>query len=86
LGHGEVNVGILKEAGEVVVHIRRHHEHARLLARILGPLDCHFFQFQDVDVVQLFQKLDLPQRRNGEAVLLIVHQDLLQCHQLPRSL
>ena len=86
LRYREMNVRILKQAGKVVVHVRCHHEHAWLLARVLRSLDSHLFQFQDIDVVQLLQQLDLSERSDWEAILLIVHQNLLQRHNLSCSL
>ena len=61
-----------------MIHVWRDHEHARFLACILGALDCHLFQLQNVDVVELLKQFYLSEGGDGEAIFLVVHQDLLQ--------
>ena len=66
-----------------MVHVRRDHEHAGFLAGILRTFDGHLLQFQDVNVVELFEEFDLSQSRDGKAILFIVHENLLQCDESP---
>jgi hypothetical protein len=61
-----------------VIHVRCDHVEYRALSALgLGPLYCHLFQSQDIVVRQHLEQLDLSQRGDGEAVLLVVHQDFL---------
>jgi hypothetical protein len=80
---GEIDLWIFKQTGQIVVHIWRDHEHAGFFACVLWSLNGHLFQFQNVDMVQLFQQFDLSQSRDGKAVLLIMHQNLFQSDKLP---
>lgn len=84
LGLGEVDTGVFQQTRQIVVHVWRYHEHAGLLAHALGSLDGHFFEFQDVDMVKLFQQFDLSERGYGKPVFFVVHQDLLQSNNLSR--
>lgn len=79
---GEADVGILKQAGQIMVHVRSDHEHAWFLARALRSLNGHLFKFEDVDVVELFEEFDLPEGGYGKAVFFIVHQNLLHGDQV----
>lgn len=63
-----------------MVHVWRHHEHTRLFPAVLGTLHGHLFQLQDVDVVELFQKLDLSQGCYWEAIFFMMHENLLEGH------
>jgi hypothetical protein len=76
----EVDRGVLEEARQIVIHVGCYHEHAGLLSAVFRTLHSHLLKFEDVSVVQLFQELDLSQRRDRKAIFFIVHQDLLQCH------
>ncbi len=68
-----------------MVHVRCHHEHARLLLGVFASFYRHFLQLEDVDMVELFEKFDLPQSRDWESILLIVHKYLLQGNHCTRS-
>jgi hypothetical protein len=59
LGLSEMYRWVLEEARKIVVHVRRYHEHARFLLRILAPLNSHLFQLEYVDMIELFEELDL---------------------------
>jgi hypothetical protein len=78
LGFLELDVRVVEKAREVVVHVRRDHVQDGPLPSLgLGPLHRHLLQLQDVVVRQHLEQLDLPQRRDGKAVLFVVHEDLL---------
>lgn len=78
LGRREVDIGIVEEARQVVVHVGHDHvEDGALPALCLGALDGHFLQLQDVVVAEHLEQLDLAQGRDGEAVLFVVGEDLL---------
>jgi hypothetical protein len=80
----EMYIWIFEETGQVMIHVRCDHEHRGFLARVLGSFHRHFFQLEDVEVVKLLQQLDLPKSSDGKAIFLIVHQDLLEGHNLSR--
>jgi hypothetical protein len=73
---------ILQQPRQIVIHVWRDHEHAWLLLCALRSLHGHLFQLEDVGVIELLEQLDFTECRNRETILLIVHQDLLQCHHL----
>lgn len=84
LGRREVYVGIIEQARQVVVHVGHDHvEDGALPALCLGALDGHLFQLQDVFVGEHLEQLDLAQRCDGEAVLLVVGEDLLHGEDAP---
>jgi hypothetical protein len=75
----ELDIWVVEEAGEVVIHVRCDHVEYRAFSALgLWPLDCHLFEPKDIVVRQHLQQLDLSQRRDWEAILLIVHQNLLE--------
>jgi hypothetical protein len=45
--------------------------------------DEHVQQVDDTRVLERLEDLDLPQRRDGHALLLVVHQDALQRYMAP---
>jgi hypothetical protein len=55
LRFGEGHGGVLEQPGQIVLHIGGHHEHAGLLIEALGSFNSHFFEFEDVDVIELFE-------------------------------
>jgi hypothetical protein len=62
-----------------VVHIRSDHiENGALSALSLRPFNCHLFQLQYIVVGQHLQQFDFAKCGDREAVLLVVHQDLLE--------
>ena len=42
------------------------------------PLNSHFLQFENIGMAQHLQQLHFAQSRDWEAILLVVHQDLLE--------
>jgi hypothetical protein len=82
LRFGEGDGGVLEQARQIVFHVERHHEHAGLLVEALGSFHSHFFEFEDVDVIELFEEFDFAEGGDGEAILLVVHQNLLEGHHL----
>jgi hypothetical protein len=75
----ELDVGIVEEAREIVIHVRGDHvEYRAFPALRFGSFNSHLFQPQDIVVTQHLQQLDLAERGDGKSILLIVHQNLLQ--------
>lgn len=75
----ELDFWVVEEAGQIVVHVRSDHvQYCALPALGFWSLHCHLLQSQDVVVRQHLQQLDFSQRSDREAVLLVVHQNLLQ--------
>jgi hypothetical protein len=75
----ELDIGVVEEAGEIVIHVRRDHVENRALPALgLGPFHCHLFQPQDIIVGEHLQQFDFAEGCYREAVLFIVHQDLFQ--------
>jgi hypothetical protein len=82
---GEVHVGVVEQSRQIVVHVRRDHvENGTLPALGLGTLHGHLLKPQDILVGQHLQQLDLAQCGDGEAVLLVVHKNLLERVDLAR--
>lgn len=79
LGFGKLDLRILEQTRKIMVHVGRDHEHAGFFAGALGTFDGHFFERKDVGVVELLEQFDLSKGSDGKAILLVVHEDLLQC-------
>jgi hypothetical protein len=75
----KLDVGVVEEAGKIMIHVRRDHVENRAFPALgLGPFHCHLFQPQDIVVRQHFQQFDLSEGGYREAVFFVVHQNLLQ--------
>lgn len=81
LRDGELDRGVVEQTRQVMVHVRGDHVHdgpLSLVRRLAVMLDRHVLQAQDILVGEKLEKLNLPERCDREAVLLVVHDDFLQ--------
>ena len=69
-----------------MIHVRRDHIQTRLLFDILESLDHHILQLENIDMIKLFEEFDFSKCCNWKAVLLVVHEDLLQRNQFSSAL
>eukprot|EP00218_Dolichomastix_sp_CCMP3274_P001372 CAMPEP_0170153916 /NCGR_PEP_ID=MMETSP0033_2-20121228/56565_1 /TAXON_ID=195969 /ORGANISM="Dolichomastix tenuilepis, Strain CCMP3274" /LENGTH=468 /DNA_ID=CAMNT_0010391135 /DNA_START=50 /DNA_END=1454 /DNA_ORIENTATION=+ len=87
LRDGEPDASAVSEAGEVVVHVLENHVNAPfVLVRGVRLARHNLLHLYDVFVVEALQDFDLPDRRDREALLLVLHAHLLQRHDLSRLL
>ena len=83
---GELDRRIFEEAGQIMIHIRSNHIHYRFFSPLsFDSLNSHLFELQNIRMRQHFKKLYLPDRGDRKAILLIVHQNLFHCYNLPGS-
>ena len=75
LGQGELHTNIAQQAGQVVLAEVKDQVERCLVTTILTA---DLQQVHDVLVVQQLEDPDLSQGRDGETLLLILHQDFLQ--------
>lgn len=66
------------------MHVGRDHKHIRLLRDVLRPLYRHLHEFEYIRMIESLEEFDFAQGGDGKAILLVVHQNLLQCHDLTR--
>ena len=97
LARRELDAFVLQEPGKVVIHVREDHVHRKwffsiaciVLVKTWSAYDSirtlydeHVIYIDDIWMVERLQDLNLPQRGDGHALLLVVHENALERHRI----